>query len=565
MFSAMKPAISSFLLCCVIVCTTLFCGCSSESAEDSAVTSVTEEPLDAHKKEDAPQPIVRPPNQGVYFVRDLSGEHVRLEAGKKMDLQVTNADRGFGFIQPVGTVISDPANVWTVWSRTMNLRNVQITRYDGTVILSENWIDEPANTNIAWLPSLTLPALKNDRELEDSIIQLQLEKNLRPGFYVLHDDSFLRARLKDEVTAYYPFIIANDGNKEQVWLNAADACFKRIFTQYENAYQSGVQSNYKVLRGCAERQHLALKLTKQNDVKQRLKKQLLFLSSLANPSMTEVKNMLYEQMAPKGDNLTVWFWKKTHADAVDRLSKVASCLRRGVAYEDLLPGLYSYYLGTLMPPVYDLEAFVWIPFTYLDPKSDLLKRLFNLIVDRNDDWKILLVQILEAIELDRINKSSRSNAALKEWAESMTQDNLRAFSELSEELKLLDKTQTIAVGPFTFRNLSEEEQAEVEQKARSHESQLNSCYRNYERRVGKRASSFILEVPLDNQISGRPLMAVMKDPFEEHRRLPAVDSEFIQCVRHVYSDLALRPTLNPEKSVSFMVSISAQKISPWLK
>ena len=382
----MKPAISSFLLCCVIVCTTLFCGCSSESAEDSAVTSVTEEPLDAHKKEDAPQPIVRPPNQGVYFVRDLSGEHVRLEAGKTTDLQVTNADRGFGFTQPVGTVISNPANVWTIWSRTMNLRNVQITRYDGTVILSENWIDEPASSNIAWLPALALPSIKNDRELEDSIIQLQLEKTPRPGFYILHDDSFLRARLKDEVTAYYPFIIANDGNKELVWQNAADACFKRIFTQYENAYQSGVQSNYKVLRSCAERQHLALKLTKQNDVKQRLKKQLLFLSSLANPSMTEVKNMLYEQMAPKGDNLTVWFWKKSHAEALDRLSKVASCLRRGVAYEDLLPGLYSYYLGTLMPPVLDLEAFVWIPFTYLDPKSDLLKSLFHSIMEDREDW-----------------------------------------------------------------------------------------------------------------------------------------------------------------------------------
>lgn len=545
---------------------TLFVGCSSEQPAESSVAPEQKETSESQNKEETQKPIVRPPNQGVYFVRELSGEHVRLDAGKTTDLQVTNADRGFGFTQPVGTVISDEANLWTIWSRTLNLRNIQITRYDGTVILPENWIDEPSNVNIAWLPSLTLPSIKNNRELEDSIMQLQLEKSLRPGFYILHDDSFLRARLKDEVTAYYPFIIANDGNKEHVWQNAADACFKRIFTQYENAYQqSGVQSNYKVLRNCAERQHLAIKLTKQNDVKQRLKKQLLFLSSLANPSMTEVKNMLYEQMAPKGDNLTVWFWKKSHAEALERLSKVVSCLRRGVAYEDLLPGLYSYYLGTLMPPVLDLEAFVWIPFTYLDPKSDLVKRLFNLIMEDNDDWKLLLVQLLGAIELDRLSKSSRAESSLKAWVDAMIQENERYFSDLGEEIKVLDKPQTIAIGPFAFQNLDDEEQETVERKARSHESQLNSCYRNYERRVGKRATSFVLEVPLDNQLMGRPLLVVMKDPFEEHRRLPAVDSEFIQCVRHVYSDLALSPTLNPEKSVRFMISMSAQKISPWIK
>ena len=141
----------------------------------------------------------------------------------------------------------------------------------------------------------------------------------------------------------------------------------------------------------------------------------------------------------------------------------------------------------------------------------------------------------------------------------------RYFSDLGEEIKVLDKPQTIAIGPFAFQNLDDEEQETVERKARSHESQLNSCYRNYERRVGKRATSFVLEVPLDNQLMGRPLLVVMKDPFEEHRRLPAVDSEFIQCVRHVYSDLALSPTLNPEKSVRFMISMSAQKISPWIK
>lgn len=510
-------------------------------------------------------PIVRPPNHGAYFLNEKTGEFVRLDAGKNEDLQVTNADRGFGFLQPVGTVISEPGKIWTIWSKMMNLRNMQITRYDGKVILQENWIDDPGMANIAWLPSFTLPANKNEKEIEDAIVQVEIEKTLRPGFYILHDDSFLMGQQREDVTAYYPFIISAETKKEQAWLNLADGCFKKIFTQYENVFQSGVQNNYKALRACAEKQHLAIKMAKTNEIKQKLRKQLLFLSSLANPSMTEVKNMLFEQMDAKGDELSLWFWKKTHSDALDKLTKVASCLKRGVDYADLLPGLYSYYLGTLMPPVLDLEAFIWIPFTYLDKNSDVVKLLFASITEKTDDWKLLLIQILGAIEIRHLQNVAQTTPELKDWIAQLMQNNARYFSELLEDLRVLDKPLTVAIGPFEFQGLTPEEEALVEQKSMTHEKQFISCYHCFERRIGKRATAFMLEILLDKQIMGRDLTATMKDPFEVHRRIPAVDAEFIQCARHVLSDIALRPSLDPNKSVTMMVATSGQKISPWLK
>lgn len=537
--------------------------CSSETSHIQAASETPDNEGENYKKEYQP-PIVRPPNMGIYYTTHKSDEPLRLEAGSTTDLQVTNADRGFGFTQPVGKIITDTLKTLTVWSRAMNLRNIQITRYDGAAILSENWLDEPSVENIAWIPSVSLPVVKNETEIEDAIIQVELEKPLRPGFYILHDDSFLRARQKNEVTAYYPFIVSGENNTRHVWTTSAESCFKRIFAQYEQALPEG-QSQYKALRGCAERHHLALKLTTENEAKQKFQKQLLFLSSLANPAMTEVRNRLYEQMAPKGDALTIWFWKKSHADALERLKKIASCLRRGMAYDEILPGLYSYYLGTLMPPVTDLEAFIWIPFTYLEPDSDLLKRLYHSILAGNEDWKLLLVQILGAIEVTRLLKTDTPETSLKTWIASMTQDGMRDFAEIHEEIRLLEKPQTIAVGPFSYHGLTEEEQTEIEQKARQYDSQLTECYHNFERRIGKRASSFILEIALDNQVIGRNLPVVFKDPFEAHRRLPATDQAFVQCARRVLSDLALRPSLNPDKSVQIMISTSNQKISPWLK
>ena len=528
-------------------------------APSENVTNVEE------NKDNRLTPIVRPPNHGAYFLNEKTGAFVRLEAGKNEDLQVTNADRGFGFVQPVGTVISDPGKIWTIWSKMMNLRNMQITRYDGKVLLQENWIDDPGMANIAWLPSFTLPANKNENEIEEAVIQVEIEKNLRPGFYILHDDSFLMGQQREDVTAYYPFIVSSESKKEQAWLNHAEGCFKKIFAQYENVFQSGVQNNYKALRACAEKQHLAMKMAKTNDVKQKLRKQLLFLSSLANPSMTEVKNMLFEQMAANGDELSLWFWKKTHSDALDKLTEVASCLKRGVDYADLLPGLYSYYLGTLMPPVLDLEAFIWIPFTYLDKNSDVVKLLFASITEKTDDWKLLLVQILGAIEVKRLQKVAQTNPELKDWIDQLMQNNARYFSELIEDVRVLDKPLTVAIGPFEFQGLTPEEEAEVEQKSIAHEKQLISCYHGFERRIGKRATAFMLEILLDKQIMGRDLTATMKDPFEAHRRIPAVDAEFVQCARHALSDIALRPSLDPNKSVSMMVATSGQKISPWLK
>jgi len=539
----------------IFVAASIFAVCTLASCGRQAELPPTEEP--APVPEQKVVEVAHPDHPGVFFQHD--GMFIEMQRGTENELMTTNAERGFGFSQPQGDHYSVPLKSWTVWSKRMNLTTLQITRIEGTVIMPQVWFDAVSNENIAWLPSSSVKLKVSVPNKTEPLAVISVDEPLAPGFYVLHDDSFVRARQTDEVTSYYPFIITDDQN-QLAWEVEAQRCFESFFAQYELAKFGQTAKDFKKLRQCAELHQLSYKLVESEKNHTKIKDQLLFLASIAREASSEVRAQLYNRMDVKGSELTSWFWQRIHAEVMHRLTEIAHRVRENVPYDDQVRALYEFYLGTATPNDTGLKTLYWVPFAVLDPQDEQLQTLFE---DINNDalWAPQLIDLLGAIEYNKIERIAQKNPVIDSWFESFKKDIDPRFTEKLESLKFRDQSASIAFGPMWFSGVLESERTMLTEKVNSKLKEISSCYNSLEKRKGRRDALLVFDISLDNHLTGRGVPMTLRDPFGDERKAPVYDNDFSQCLRKAFSDVSLPATLDPSKFLSFTIVIHGKNKS----
>ncbi len=547
--------------CClpILACLTVACHDQTESVSTETEPVVEENVTPQWAKPDRP---------GVYL--NYNQTFVELFRGNLDDLQTTNADRGFGFLTPVGQRYAGDNQVWTVWNRRLNPNTLQITRMDGAVILSDDWVEDVSNENVAWLPAYSVPLEIRQVSKNDPIVHLTATEPLTPGFYVLHDDSFVRARHKNEVAAYYPFLITDDNSVEMLWQRAAENCFTRLFEKYDSQF-NGKVDKIGELKACAEQNVLSQRLSRDESKRALFQNQRLFLASNARVSFNTIETKIFDKQDLQGDALERWFWKRAKFSILMRLQSLHDRLvanaesGANTPYQDYLPSLYRYYLATENPTQQGLEGLFWIPFSALSPDDAQLKALFSALTT-NEDWRPRLTTLLGAVEWRKIASAVENNPEFEPWFKAMSPDVVAAFKDIAAKIALRDEPATLTIGPFEVSQLPPEDQLSVVQKVTKRAKALESCARGLERRLGKRNATLIFEFNFDTSLGAHTTTRLI-DPFAETRRVstPVVDAEFTQCVRQNLTEITVTPSLTPVLHASFALTIHAQKQAPWQK
>ena len=537
-----------------LCCAGLLTACNSNQA-----VSGPEPEASAVQVQKTDASVPHPDYPGVFIMHN--DMFVEIARGSADELKTTNAERGFGFLQPLGEHYSVPITSWTILSKRLNLTTLQISRLEGFVIMPNLWFEAVSHENAAWLPKFTVPTSIKIPNPNEPLAQMTINEPLEPGFYVLHDDSFVRSRKTGEVSAYYPFVVVDSESGLRPWEEEAQRCFELFFSQYENAQFGQTAKDMKALRHCAELQQLIMKMRGAERDEQKITDRLLFLSSIARDTSSDVRAELYKRMDASGSELSTWLWERAHAEIIHRLTEVSRRLKENVPYEEQLRPLYEYYLGTSTPNIRGLRSLLWLPFVALDSSDPQLELLFSSIGDEGV-WQPLLVQILGALEVERIQKMAHDHSTISKWLGRVQHDIDASFSEMHRKIKPRSSMATASIGPFTFNNVSAEDANALRQKALSRSKEFTSCYNALERRRGRRDTFLVMEIPLDDHIVGREVHSVLKDPFDVERRLPVVDAEFIHCTRKVFHDLSLPSVFEPSKTMSFVVSVHGQNAAP---
>lgn len=441
---------------------------------------------------------------------------------------------------------------------------------DGVAILPDNWSLDSKTENVAWLPLYSVPVETHYLNSSEHMVKLGVLEPLKPGFYVLHDDSFLQARRKDEVSSYYPFVIVDSNSDEDMWQIGASTCFAELFKKYDKVGSETKQDDSAAIRACAELQHLSARLNESDDNRAKLGRQMLFLAGLSHRFGRDIEQRMFDQMSAHGEALDVWFWKHSKLNILSRLDQVVRRLQvnadsnANTPYAEFLPSLYAYYLGVTNPAQQGLEALFWVPFSVLKADDAALRSLYTKIIT-NERWQILLVSLLGAIEyksLKAFASQSKENAA---WLKSVELDIPASFREMADLIEVQETRSTSVLGPFITRNVAEEEVGALVQKITSNTKAVDACRRDLERRVGKMNATVVVDINLENAL-GVHNNIVITDPFANQRRTsrPLFDAEFAQCTKQAFSSLVGRPSLEMEKHVSFAFTMNGQTTAPWL-
>ena len=579
------------------LCMLLSAGCSSSVEKQAEPQNTVEK-----SSEDAEKPRmlhIRPPSDGVFVLRDMAFQEV--EAGDHKHLMPTNAERGFGFTAPMGKVFSDEVNSFVISSKDLDDSRIQITGFKGVAVNSGSWFAPVDDTNVAWIPSGNV-SVSVDRldEKQGGGVLVRSDRNLEPGFYVLHDDSMFRARKKDEVSAYYPFIVRD--SSKTIWQKDAERCFVQSYEQYGEilGLEDPQNLDIKALKRCSIAQRLAWKIQAVNHADDSLfSLRTIYLSRVLDSLMPQTHREILEKMNSDSTGLEQVLWKIEMHDQFSRLAKLYQQASNG---SELSPGLVQatleYYVsanenktdpsgvtieessehadgnaGDKEVPAGDpqpaevpkkadivkalvldsepITTLAWVPFVTLDPAEPALDAFFEQIVS-GDKWQVKLIELLGAIHYRNVQNIVQRRRELQDWFNTMEAEIPMSFKNGGMSMSFRSMPVKLVLGPSLFLGVPEKELSSWRATFYGKEKEVKECL---PKTYGKGAF-IILEQPLNGVALGKEISGVLKDPIDKDRKLPALDPETIQCILKVFGKMPSAPALKSTQKIRLAVSIA---------
>ena len=467
----------------------------------------------------------------------------RIESGDPGLLMATNADRGFGFGLPTGTVLNGEVQDITLTGTPLKDTVLQITEFKGIASVVDRPTQEVDDSNIAWIPVARHPVEVQVIDKKSGIVDIHVKEPLKPGFYVLHDETMIRSRHAKDVTAYYPFVVLDKSGKRP-WIKDAEECFKQHLETagMVPSLDAPSETVKDYLEKCLTAQRIAWK-TEAAAATQTYQHRIMLLRRILYPGYADAQRDLKREMNPEASDLTLNFWEVTHSDHLQRLITLSKQAKAEEPLDvSMVEMVVQYYLdqrGIGQP----LNALLWYPFSRIDSESEVLGKLFDSIISEQAVTAQLL-SLLGAIEYRDIQQTVNQSHPLAVWFKSLSERVPAEWRKMASSLKLNDLRSSLFIGPFHFENIPESEWSSWRATVKSKQGRIEACLQ--EKSVLESAM-MILDQPLHQTAPGLNAVGILKDPIGNLRSLPVMSPETVNCILKVLQTLPGEPALESDK------------------
>ncbi len=521
-----------FLYLCLLCA--LIAGCSSKPNTDEPATksaeSANENSID----------IEKPATTGV-FVRDKGTE---IKSGELALLMPTNAKRGFGFGQPTGNLLAQDVQQLTILDKSLSASQLQITMFKGVAVNSDSWFTDVDDSNTAWLPAESIPSKVRVINDKDGFAVIDIPNALPPGFYVLHDNSLMKASDAKDVSAYYPFIVTKS-KKADPWTDEANACFKDILEKYQDhlSLRETDQHGLGDVKKCATKQRIAWKLQSNHDADYKLR--LIYLSRIIDAFSDEIHSAVLANMNENGSETAQLLWKIEQYDQLQRLN----LLVQNKGNPDIVHAVLRYYHNDTRET--SVKTLHWIPFLWLENDDPELEAYFNDIrLER--DWEQSLVKLLGAIQYKQLFTEAGRHKALAPWFKQIDGDIGKVFKDKSVSLSFRREKARIAIGPVALTGVPSADVSTWRATLKTFEKDVRACVAT----KFNGSYTLILEQPLTGDIYGHASRGVMHDPVASIRNGIVPPPKILDCILDVYTKLPASSAIDVNQKASIAISIS---------
>ena len=534
-------------ICIFILCFAALSACNFKKSEESP----------APQPAPAPAPKVafmEPAHPGVYY-GDAS---IEIAAGQASELMPTNADRGFGFGRPAGTVLAPGEDQIAISLPGMETRQLQVTRYTGVAVNSVAWGSDVDDSNVAWLPNGAVPTRVRVDGTQTGVAVLEFSAPLEPGFYVLHDESMLRAGDRDDVTFFYPFAVSSIDGKLP-WRDKADQCFRGYHAEL------GASLPMKTPKGidrrdvadCALAQRIAWKAAK-DDAKDAANLQLrtVYLARLFDADNLDTVALVNRHADANGAGLAEELWRIARFDRIRRLDRLYAQSTAGEALSaDTVAALQASYRNgiessddpRLREPIGTLG---WVPFAHLEMDEPLLQQILADAVE-NRPWERSLIVALGAIEYRALIMLTRVNMEIAAWFKDVEAAAPAVFRDGARDLSFRNRPADVAFGPYRFAGVPSGEESAWKATLKTREGDAAKCFR------GKHGEGalLILEQPLTRTSLAVEPTGILRDPYDARRSRPSIDPADVSCVLHAYAKIPALLTLDTTQKAYIAIAV----------
>ena len=489
------------------------------------------------------------PSDNGAFVRN--GDDFRpIHAGEIAMLLPTNADRGFGFGYPAGSVISSKTREFTIQSPQMHPEMLQITRFRGVAAATEHWTDDVSHANVAWIAETHIPSGIDIIQRDSGTVDIHLTEDLEPGFYVIHDDTMMRGLRNEDVTAYYPFIVHKSGR--DVWSLQAENCFSSLFDKYGALLPMDAPDDIKSIQACAQTVRIAWKAAVDDENAVNTDKlRLTWLSRLAFPGDPVTASAMRSQMSKDGDGLANVLWQTVQSDDLNMIGQLYQASKSG---QPLNKDYVRQIVADNMPgsETTSVLALNWMVFA--TPKSsgnEQIRELFAKI-SAGDDYQTDLLALLGGIHWRRMMDLASAQRSLSPYVQKLKAGVDERFVSAAASLQLNKSRDTVFLGPFEFEGIPDEEISAWRATLMDKKHDIESCLGPH---AARDHATLILEQPLNGSIIGSEKPGVLRDPIDNLRSLPVVSPETVNCILKAFGTLPFNPSLDNDQSVKMAITI----------
>ena len=548
----------------IIACLTVFLTACSQMGKKDQKAAENQEVQNLEQTEKGSQ-FGMPSQNGVFMVKN--GSLNEIAAGDAAHLMPTNAERGFGFEQPLGIMEMSGISDFSILSSSLDVSQLQITAFTGIAVSTDHWFDAVSNTNVAWIsdhaPQMHLRVIDE----KSGFAEIHLDSPLEPGFYVLHDDSFLRARQSDDVSAYYPFVVT-DSDNVSVWQSDADKCFGQLFDKYTDVLTIGDANelDIKQLKKCVNAQRIAWKYIQNDEARaNEQRKRTVYLSRLLDSSDMTTHQAMMREMDSEGDEISLSLWKIEQYDLMQKLSRLYELSTSG---GDLPPLLLNSVLESYEPALSEkkaadiegldsgssnesLSALLWLPFVYLSDDDPTREAYFEAVIN-SEPIESSQIEIAGAIQYQRLFTFVQKNKKLASWLKQIDATIPAAFRTRASTLSFRKEFAKVIIGPFNFQGVVPVEYSSWKATFRTMEKSVRACIpADYH----GQNMTLILEQPLNGATPGRDLRGVLRDPVASQRKVPVISPEMVNCMLNVFAKIPSEPALDTTQKAIVAVTV----------
>lgn len=503
------------------------CGCNRE--KDTAAGE--HEPRLAQQT--APNPL--PETPGVYC--HAKDQFDAIAPGAANWLQTTNAERGFGFRRPVGASLEYCQDI-AVQTSQLHEHFLQLTAYEGVAVQTPYPFDPVTDANTAFIAKRIVPFAQTSNGQN---VDLHFSQPLEPGFYVLHDERFLRAKNRRDAGVYYPFIITAKGNTP--WQAAADGCFKDL---------EGKEGHVPAekLKECVAAQRIAWKIAGDGNARSALFEQrTVFLAHKLQPQDSAVHKKVVSLMDDDNTDISENFYRMAQDDVFSALLTLKTDYQNGAQGDaDAQQAVVRFFMPEQLQR--DIRMAAWIPFSRLAADDPGLEALFENIAAK-EDWRPLLVDLIAAIQWKQVCNHTQNGKTAVTWRKTLAGRLPEDIKERAAALHFSMQKSSVRLGPMRFEHIPEETRGLWYDKAKDFLTPIENCLAS----AGTpENATFVLEIEADRLAPDHTVKAILRDPIDSLRPKPAIRPETVQCIVRTFRNTTMEAPL--DKTAKIQIAIT---------